>query len=232
MWQAILDRMLRALVHRGALVVTYPDGRERRYGEEGAEPQRVRLLTDLAVRRLVVEPQLALGELYMDESLVIEGDELRAFLATVVRNADGDAGAAGWYRAYRVIKRVARRWGQVNRPRASRRNVQAHYDLPPALYDLFLDADRQYSCAYFRTPQDSLDEAQTQKKAHVARKLLLEPHIVSVNFRERFATLLHPVDQGEIGTDIGQASSDRRAKLFSGCRQRKFAAVNLLHNNL
>jgi cyclopropane-fatty-acyl-phospholipid synthase len=183
MWQPILDRMLRALLRRGALVVTYPDGAERRYGEPGDAPEtapgqaapRVHLVTDEAVRRLVLDPQMALGELYVDEALVIEGDDLRGLLAVVVGNADAGPGAAGWLRLRKLANRATRRWRQLNRLSAARRNVQAHYDLPPAIYDLFLDEDRQYSCAYFRSPADTLEDAQRQKKAHIARKLLIEP---------------------------------------------------------
>jgi cyclopropane-fatty-acyl-phospholipid synthase len=64
---------------------------------------------------------------------------------------------------------------QINGLGASKKNVAAHYDLTPALYDLFLDADRQYSCAYFRDARNSLEQAQADKKAHVARKLLIAP---------------------------------------------------------
>jgi cyclopropane-fatty-acyl-phospholipid synthase len=68
-----------------------------------------------------------------------------------------------------------RRLYQFNPKERARRNVAHHYDLSGALYDLFLDDDRQYSCAYFRRPGDGLETAQEQKKRHIAAKLLLEP---------------------------------------------------------
>jgi cyclopropane-fatty-acyl-phospholipid synthase len=173
MWTSILDRMLAALFRRGAIRVTYPDGTARTYGD-GSPPVGVRLTSAEAVRRLVTEPQLALGEVYMDGGLVIEGDDLRGFMAALVRNTDAPD-QAGWLMARKLANRVTRRLHQINRLRASKRNVARHYDLPPALYDLFLDADKQYSCAYFRSPDDSLEQAQAQKKAHIARKLLIEP---------------------------------------------------------
>ncbi len=104
---------------------------------------------------------MALGELYVDESLLIEGDDLRGVLAGVVRNADGAPGAAGWLR----LRKLANRLG------AARRNPQAPYDLPSAIHDLFLDGDRRHSCSNFRSPADTL----RQKAAHIARKLLIEP---------------------------------------------------------
>ena len=61
---------------------------------------------------------------------------------------------------------------QRNDRRRARRNVASHYDLDARLYDLFLDSDRQYSCAYFEYPGQSLDDAQTAKKRHIAAKLL------------------------------------------------------------
>jgi cyclopropane-fatty-acyl-phospholipid synthase len=71
---------------------------------------------------------------------------------------------------------VKRKLDQFNRARAARRNVQHHYDIGNALYDLFLDADRQYSCAYFLDPEhESLEQAQLDKKAHIAAKLALKP---------------------------------------------------------
>jgi cyclopropane-fatty-acyl-phospholipid synthase len=174
MWQAVLDRMLRALVRRDGLVVHYPDGRVGRYGEAGPPAPAIRLRDADTVRRIVLYPQLAFGEAYMDGTLTIQGDDLHGLLRTIILNA-GAIRPAAWLEARRVVERGLRRFGQVNPIPRARANVQHHYDLPPALYDLFLDEDRQYSCAYFLSPDDSLEQAQAQKKAHIARKLLLEP---------------------------------------------------------
>src|SRR5690606_28736745 len=70
---------------------------------------------------------------------------------------------------------LIRGWHQRNSVGNSKRNVAHHYDLSGTLYDLFLDADRQYSCAYFRTDNDTLEVAQDNKKRHIAAKLRLEP---------------------------------------------------------
>jgi cyclopropane-fatty-acyl-phospholipid synthase len=64
-----------------------------------------------------------------------------------------------------------RRLQQVNTACAARRNVQRHYDLSGELYELFLDEDMQYSCAYFERPDMTLEEAQLAKKRHIAAKL-------------------------------------------------------------
>jgi len=57
----------------------------------------------------------------------------------------------------------------------ARRNVAHHYDLSEKFYSLFLDSDRQYSCAYFGNPGATLEQAQAAKKRHIMAKLLLEP---------------------------------------------------------
>src|SRR5581483_8515311 len=72
-------------------------------------------------------------------------------------------------------KRLVRRLHQYNPVAQSRRNAAHHYDLSDQLYELFLDRDRQYSCAYFRNPDDNIDTAQQNKKRHIAAKLLLRP---------------------------------------------------------
>jgi cyclopropane-fatty-acyl-phospholipid synthase len=62
-----------------------------------------------------------------------------------------------------------------NNLKRARKNVAHHYDLKDELYELFLDSDKQYSCAYFADPGNSLEQAQADKKAHIAAKLALEP---------------------------------------------------------
>src|SRR5207253_5472405 len=78
-------------------------------------------------------------------------------------------------RAQWLLRYIQRRLQQLNRRPRARRNVAHHYDLDSRLYALFLDADRQYSCAYFETRDQSLDDAQLAKKRHLAAKLLVPP---------------------------------------------------------
>ncbi|WP_323037569.1 cyclopropane-fatty-acyl-phospholipid synthase family protein [Pararhodobacter sp.] len=176
MWDRLLDQYLTHLVRMGSLTVTLPDGTQRQYGSGADDVPSVhlRLTGANTVRRLVLNPHLAAGEAYMDQSLTIDGDDLHGFLEVILRNiAAGHDGTqsrllSGWRDLTRGIR-------QRNHERRARRNVAHHYDLSAGLYDLFLDEDRQYSCAYFKTPDDSLGTAQAQKKAHIARKLCLTP---------------------------------------------------------
>lgn len=174
MWNRLLDRFLRQLVCVGSLKVTLPDGETRQYGD-GSAPEAAVTLHDPALpRRLVLDPEVALGEAYMDGTLTVEGDDINALLALALANMR--AGNHGtWQGALARIRDWLRVLIQYNPAGRSQSNVAHHYDLSGALYDLFLDSDRQYSCGYFRNPDDSLEQAQAQKKAHIAAKLCLEP---------------------------------------------------------
>lgn len=161
--------MLQALIDRAfqgeKFLVRLPD--KRIVGAGGVSyddaPLIIHIHTNRAVRRIASNPGLAAGEAYMDGELTFERGTLYDFLAMATR---------------RLKKLKRRRWfsrAPVNPRTAARRNVAHHYDLSGELYRLFLDDDRQYSCAYFAEPDMSLDDAQAAKKRHLAAKLLLEP---------------------------------------------------------
>ncbi len=174
MWNRLLDRLLVDLIRIGQLEVTYPDGTARRYGPGGDLQVSVTMTDPALARRIIMGPDMAVGEAYMNETLVIGDDDLRGFLRLILRNRG--AGHTHWaVEANLVLQRWMRHIQQYNPASRARRNVAHHYDLSGQLYDLFLDEDKQYSCAYFITPDDSLEQAQAQKKAHIAGKLLLEP---------------------------------------------------------
>ncbi|WP_261331749.1 SAM-dependent methyltransferase [Maritalea mobilis] len=174
MWDRILDRMLRDLFVIGAVEITYPDGTTRRYGEEGAEPVRVTMTDPSLPRKLVLNTEIALGEAYMDGRLSVAQDDVEGLLALAVQNSNRKQKVL-WREIGQTARRARRRFDQWNPAYKARQNVAHHYDLSGELYDLFLDADRQYSCAYFADPEMSLEAAQEAKKHHIAGKLLLEP---------------------------------------------------------
>ncbi len=172
MWEKALEYFVDRLIRDGTLVLILPSGRVFRAGS-GAPEFTLRLTDPTLPRRLCLTPEMALGEGYMDGTLTIDQDDLRGFMGFLLRNVRH--GLPFLQRQVRVARgalRLARQWNPA--PRA-RRNVAHHYDLSGALYDLFLDADRQYSCAYFRDPGLSLEAAQLAKKHHIAGKLLLRP---------------------------------------------------------
>lgn len=172
MWERALETFLRRLVREGTLDLTLPSGRALRVGS-GLPRIAVRLHDASLPRRICLAPELAVGEAYMDGTLTIEGDDLRGFLTIGVRNVRN--GLPLWQRPVRAVRDALRALKQINPAPRARRNVAHHYDLSGRLYDLFLDSDRQYSCAYFRDPRMTLDQAQEAKKRHIAGKLLLRP---------------------------------------------------------
>ena len=166
--------LLDYVVKTGRLTVVDANGKTWTVGDGG--PPRVTLtLRDAKIGRAIAfNPHLKFGEAYMEGRLdITEGDvwDLMDLLGRNVGTGYGTPLAAAIARARRLYRRVL----QHNPIGRARDNVAHHYDLDGGLYDLFLDPDRQYSCAYFETPDTSLDEAQLAKKRHIAAKLRLEP---------------------------------------------------------
>ncbi len=174
LWVSLLDRLLTKIIQEGELAVTWPDGRCSTYGR-GKGPSSAITLHDKALpRKLVMNGDLALGEAYMDETLTVSQNDLRGFVSLIVRNAN-NYGGGRYGTSVTGLRKSLRRIAQYNPVHIARRNVEHHYDLSADLYELFLDQDLQYTCAYFSDPGQSLEEAQEAKKAHIAKKLLIEP---------------------------------------------------------
>ena len=172
---AFFSRRLRRLIREGNLAVTIGGSPEMRFGNGRGPKVSVRIKDRSTAQRLVLNPELALGETYMDGSLAIGGDDIQGLLEVVVRNPPQAGDLSGPARLLSALRQIRRRLDQSNAEVLAWRNVAHHYDLTPAIYDLFLDADRQYSCAYFSDTTLSLEAAQAAKKAHIARKLLISP---------------------------------------------------------
>lgn len=178
----IFEAFIKRLVRFGELTVVRPDGSQfsvrgrpfpRTRPADTPGPVTIRISDPGVFRRLPWQPALAFGEGYMEGSVTIEQGSLADMLALFMINAQQDPGALLRFRQW--INRVLRVIHQNNPIPQSRRNVAHHYDLSPQLYETFLDADRQYSCAYFPTGNESLETAQAAKKRHIAAKLLLAP---------------------------------------------------------
>jgi cyclopropane-fatty-acyl-phospholipid synthase len=174
----VLQKFLIRLIRIGRVTIIGPDGSKTSVGRlPDDEPHlqvTIRLKCFLTPAKLLLNPDLYLGECYMNGDLLIEQGTLWDLLNILGRNLERRRKRnPSWQ--LRLAKSVLRRWIQLNSPRAARRNVAHHYDLSDALYRSFLDPDLQYSCAYFPTPATPLVEAQSAKKKHIAEKLLLEP---------------------------------------------------------
>ena len=172
----LFDRLFRMLIRNGPLTVIGADGRICSYGAPSTKvrPVTIRFTDHATPRRIARNPAMGAGEAYMDGRLIVEEGDIRQFLDLIGYNVRWDADNPARVRLWRP-QRIAAMFDTWNWERRAKRNVAHHYDLSAGLYDLFLDADRQYSCAYFDDPERSLDRAQADKKAHIAAKLLLEP---------------------------------------------------------
>jgi len=174
LFKFLLIRNLRRLLREGNLVVHLPNHQFVNFGDGSGQRVIVRLKNQRVIRRLVSNPELALGEGYTNGDITIADDNLHGLLEIVVRNYNNQT-LNWWAHGLKRLRIARRRFDQNNFASIARRNVAHHYDLSGKLYDLFLDHDRQYSCAYFKHPDDTLEEAQANKKSHIAAKLLLAP---------------------------------------------------------
>lgn len=171
---APLARLLRRGVVHGSLTLVDPAGRVHLFGHAPRPSVRIRIADWGTVARLWLSPSLSVGEAYTDGGLVIEDGTLRDFLNVCVQAYQLLDGYGEQSVLWRLVG-SARRLRNRNPIGKARANAAHHYDLPGALYDLFLDTDRQYSCAYFPTGGETLEEAQAKKKLHLATKLLIKP---------------------------------------------------------
>jgi cyclopropane-fatty-acyl-phospholipid synthase len=159
----------------GTLVFRMPGGRAVSVGD--GRPRAVLRLRDHAVlARILRDPELALGETYVDGGWEPEEGDLLGVLEVCMRLA-GAVESRG-----PLLRTLLGRWGERNGTHRSRRNVNHHYDRDPDLYRGFLDRDMHYSCAYFATANLDLDGAQEAKCALIARKLRLQPgaHVLDI----------------------------------------------------
>ncbi len=170
-------RLLDRLIQQGTLTFIDPRGHLRIFAGpsvDGIPPVTIRLHDAALDWRLALRPTLAVGEAYMDGQLTVERGDLYDFLALATYNLQRPH--CPWLlRMAGRAATLARRLHQWNPEARARHNAAHHYDLSSTFYDLFLDSDRQYSCAYFARPGMTLEEAQAAKKRHIAAKLLLEP---------------------------------------------------------
>jgi cyclopropane-fatty-acyl-phospholipid synthase len=173
----LLDRFLGSLIKSGELTLVDAQGQARTYGRDDGSGRQVvvRLADSKVIRDVMRHPKVGIGEAYMDGRLIIEEGDILGLLDLVTSNAPWEAGGQSRKAISRGSRKILQVVGLINWRARSARNVAHHYDLSDRLYDLFLDSDRQYSCAYFKDPFATLEQAQADKKAHIAAKLHLQP---------------------------------------------------------
>jgi cyclopropane-fatty-acyl-phospholipid synthase len=187
-WNRTLAALLRRGVRTGRLELTLADGSTRVYGPGGPPEAGVTLHDPDLPRKFLLRPDLAMGEAYMDGRLTLRDNDVRSFLTFVLRNVRGRRVPAPLPQLVALWKR-SKSWAIWNHIGVARKNVAHHYDISPELYDLFLGETKQYTCAYFRRPDMTLDEAQAAKMAHIGGKLLLRPGMRVLDIGCGFGTL-------------------------------------------
>src|SRR5437762_13342892 len=172
--------------------------------------------------KFLLSPRFYVPDAYMNGGLTIEEGSLYDFLDILTLNEESSPGGL-LMRLGDIAGRALRYIHQYNPVHRARRNVEHHYDLSDQLYELFLDRDRQYSCAYFQSPEDDLDTAQAKKKRHIAAKLLLRPGQRVLDIGSGWGGLaLYLAD--ECGADVtGLTLSQEQLKVA----QRRAAAAGL-----
>jgi cyclopropane-fatty-acyl-phospholipid synthase len=174
---SLLDQALRRMLKRGELTIVEADGTRRTYGrpDPAFEPVTVRFTDDKVPGELARNPRLKLGEAYMDGRVVFEQGDILALILLATGNTRWEDGHTRRTFLHDNWDRFRQWFAGRNHEARAKANVAHHYDLGNELYRLFLDEDMQYSCAYYLREDESLEQAQRDKKAHIAAKLDLKP---------------------------------------------------------
>ena len=169
----LFNSILTKLIKKGHLVWIQPNGIKSSFGDQSISPITIKTSSKFSNVKLLLNPEVYIGESYMNGDLEVVDNNIYEFLNLLFSNM----GLEYNHWALKISKSIARlksRFMQNNFIKRSKNNVAHHYDLSDKLYDLFLDKDRQYSCAYFHSDNDTLEQAQFNKKKLIAKKLLLE----------------------------------------------------------
>jgi len=172
---SLIGRLIDKLLKDGSITLVLPGRKPETYGPGGGKDLIVRAADRRVALEIFKNPRLGLGETYMDGRLTVENGTILDLLEMITSANPWEEGGGSrklfGKSRFKQLQALIRR----NDPRRSRRNVAHHYDLGNELYETFLDSDMQYSCAYFTDPANSLEQAQADKKAHIAAKLHLQP---------------------------------------------------------
>ena len=172
----MLFSVLKKLNFDGTLEII--DSNEKIYKFGNSNPQvRIRLKNKSIERKLFFNPNLHIGEAYMNEELIIEKGTIEEFLNLITNCYEDFISNNKFYKFYEYLSSIFMPLQQINQLVNSKNNVAHHYDINEDLYKLFLDKDMQYSCAYFHNPNISLEQAQKDKKEHIIRKLQIDKNM-------------------------------------------------------
>ncbi|TDS75375.1 cyclopropane-fatty-acyl-phospholipid synthase family protein [Comamonas sp. JUb58] len=172
--EQLLTRNLAPLVVTGVLEVVFPSGKRQLFGAGSSPTASIRFSDTRAIWAILRDPDLNFGEMFMQGRLLVEHGSIYDVLELLLRHAK-DVPVSAMVRSLDAWRMRLKPMLQNNLRGKARANVAHHYDLDDRLYELFLDAERQYSCAYFEQGDEPLEVAQVAKMRHIAAKLLVEP---------------------------------------------------------
>lgn len=173
--ERLLDEIYSRAIKRGCLKIIDAFGMQHQFGNETSPKVTIRLLDSALHYKISLNPELFIGEAYMDGSLIIEEGTLKEFFEILFCNTSSKM-PHGWLRIMEIGNYLVRNLQQLNTISNASKNVKHHYDLSSEFYNFFLDNEKQYSCAYFTPEIQTLEEAQKKKMQHIVNKLLIKPN--------------------------------------------------------
>jgi cyclopropane-fatty-acyl-phospholipid synthase len=219
---SLIGKLIGKLLTKGSVTLHTPGKPPRTYGTGEGKHLTVRFTDRRVAFDIIRNPRLGFGEAYMNGRLIIEDGTILDLMRLIVgANRWEDWGEGGKALAKGKASKNLKRLLLPNNLTRARRNVAHHYDLSDELYELFLDEDKQYSCAFFTNPGNSLEQAQLDKKAHIAAKLALQPgqRVLDIGCGwGGMALFLHQVAKVDV---LGVTLSERQLKI---ARERAAAA--------
>ena len=172
----MLFKVLKKLDFDGTLEIIDSKNKKHKFGNSNPIIT-IRLTNKSVERKLFFNPNLYLGEAYMNEELILEKGSIDEFLQMITKCYDNFISNNHIYKIYEYFSSILKPLHQINQLVNSKKNVAHHYDIDENLYKLFLDKDMQYSCAYFHNPNIGLDQAQIDKKNHIIKKLSIKENM-------------------------------------------------------
>ena len=171
-----LVKFLNKLFKKGGFILEDAYGKEHVVGSPNLQKSIKLKIHDKKLHyKLLLYPDLYLGEAYTDGSITIEGGSLSDFLDMALKNL-GRQETNIFGKIFNRLTGSYRYLTNFNFIKKSKMNVAHHYDISDELYSLFLGPSRQYSCAYFNDENETLEQAQQNKINHIIKKLHIRPN--------------------------------------------------------
>ena len=206
----------------GGFILVDANSKEYLIGQPDKNSIKLKILNKNLHYKLLFHPDLYFGEAYTDGEILIENGTLTDFLDLALMNIG--RGEVNFFSYLMNRLRGSYRYlTNFNFIKKSKMNVSHHYDIKDSLYDLFLDPKRQYSCAYFKDENDSLEVAQNNKIQHIIKKLNIKPNQKVLDIGSGW---------GSLAIDIAKAANCEVTGITLSDNQLKYANQKAKEMNL